>query len=99
MIKDKTKGRLEVLERAKVDQKMADFISKQAMQSGCSRSQVIRDALQQYMSYEESRVLSEIKALQTVSNEISQRLQAMGQYEEGRFDQLLRAVKAFRKPK
>lgn len=97
MVKDMTKGRLEVLERAKVDQKTADFISQQAMQSGCSRSQVIRDALQQYMTYEESRVLSEIKALQTVSNEISQRLQAMGQYEQGRFDQLLRAIKAFRK--
>jgi len=97
MIKDKTKGRFDVLERAKVDQKTADFISQQAMRSGCSRSQVIRDALQQYMTYEESRVLSEIKALQTVSNEISQRLQAMGQYEQGRFDQLLRAIKAFRK--
>jgi len=97
MTKVKTKGRFEVLERAKVDQKTADFISQQAMQSGCSRSQVIRDALQKYMSYEESRVLSEIKALQTVSNEISLRLQAMGQYEQGRFDQLLRAIKAFRK--
>jgi len=97
MKKNMIKGRFDVLERAKVGQEMADFISQQAVQSGCSRSQVIRDALQQYMTYEESRVLSEIKALRAVNDEISQRLQAMGQYEQSRFDQLLRAIKAFRK--
>ena len=93
-----TKHRFNVLERAKVDQEMADFISKEALKSGCSRSQIIRDALHKYKSYEKSEVLTEITALRALSEELNNRLLAMGQYEQSRFDQLLRAVKAHRKP-
>lgn len=92
-----TKGRFEVLERAKVDQKMAGFITQAALKSGCSRSQVIRDALSHYMTYEESKVLIEVKTLRALTEDLNQRLIAMGQYEQGRFDQLLKAIKAYRK--
>ncbi|MDH5424512.1 MAG: hypothetical protein OEY29_05935 [Gammaproteobacteria bacterium] len=97
MIEKQTKGRFSVLERAKVSQKMADFITKESLKAGCSRSQVVRDALEQYMTYEESRVLTEVKVLHQVINEMSLRIEVMGQYEQGRFDQLLKAVKAYRK--
>ena len=92
------KGRFDHLERAKVDHEIAEFISKEALREGCSRSQVIRNALTHYMTYEESKVLIEIKALRGMSEELNHRLVAMGLYEQGRFDQLLKAVKAYRKP-
>lgn len=92
-----TKGRFNVLERAKVDRDMADFISKTALQQGCSRSRVIRDALQHYMSYETSEVLTEIHSVKQMTEDLNNRLVAMGLYEQQRFDQLLKAVKAYRK--
>jgi len=95
--KKSIKGRFDVLERAKVSQQMADFISREALKQGCSRSQVIRDALDHYMNYETSQVLEQVKALRQASDEMQDRLQAMGQYEAQRFDQLLKAIKAYRK--
>jgi len=95
--KKSIKGRFEVLERAKVSQEMADFISRESLKQGCSRSQVIRDALDHYMNYEASVVLEQLKEVKKTADDIQQRLQAMGQYEEGRFDQLLKAIKAYRK--
>lgn len=92
-----TKGQFEVLERAKVDQKTASFITKEALKSACSRSQVIRNALDHYMTYEESKVLSEVIELRKLTETLNDRLVAMGQYEQTRFDQLLKAVKAYRK--
>lgn len=92
-----TKGRFTVLERAKVGQETADFITKEALKSACSRSQVIRNALEHYMTYEESKVLSEITALRQQTESLNDRLVAMGQYEQRRFDQLLKAVKAYRR--
>jgi hypothetical protein len=97
MNKKMIKGKFEVLERAKVDQEMADFITKEALKSACSRSQVIRNALAHYMTYEESKVLTEITTLRNLSEALNDRLIAMGQYEQTRFDQLLKAVKAYRK--
>jgi len=92
-----TKGRFNALERAKVDDETADFISKEALKLGCSRSQVIRDALNHYMSYESSQVLLEVKAVRNLTESLNERLIAIGQYEQSRFDQLLKAVKAYRK--
>ena len=97
MHKKSIKGRFDVLERAKVSQEMAEFISREALKQGCSRSQVIRDALDHYMGYEASQVLEQVTALRQTSDEIQDRLQAMGQYEAKRFDQLLKAIKAYRK--
>ncbi len=97
MTKKMMKGRFDVLERAKVSQEMADFISREALKQGCSRSQVIRDALDHYMNYEASQVLEQVTALRQVGDEIQDRLLAMGQYEAQRFDQLLKAIKAYRK--
>ncbi|MCK4707592.1 MAG: hypothetical protein KAU21_03160 [Gammaproteobacteria bacterium] len=97
MKKKYEKFQFSVLERAKVDEKTADFISKEALKLACSRSQVIRNALEHYMSYEESKVLTEITALRELTEELNNRLLAMGEYEQSRFDQLLRAVKAHRK--
>ncbi|MDH5391761.1 MAG: ribbon-helix-helix protein, CopG family [Gammaproteobacteria bacterium] len=98
MIEKKTKGHLGVLERAKVSHEMADFITKEAVKTGASRSQIIRDALTHYMSYEQSKVLAEVQSLKVMTADLNQRLLAMGQYEQARFDQLLKAVKAYRKP-
>lgn len=97
MIKKHKKNRFEVLERAKIDQETADFISKEVLKTGSSRSQVIREALKHYMQYEESKVLTEIIALKEMTETLNQRIMAMGQYEQTRFDQLLKAVKAYRK--
>lgn len=97
MTKKMMKGRFDVLERAKVDQETAGFISKESLRLGCSRSQVIRNALNHSMVYEESKVLTEITALKELSETLNDRLIAMGQYEQARFDQLLKAVKAYRK--
>jgi len=93
-----TKGRFNVLERAKVDAETADFISKEALKMGCSRSQVVRDALNHYMSYESSQVLAEVKEVRDLTESMNERLIAIGQYEQSRFDQLLKAVKAYRRP-
>lgn len=97
MVKNSIKGRFNVLERAKVSQQMADFISREALKQGCSRSQVLRDALEHYMNYEASQVLEQLNQVKQTTEEIQNRLQAMGQYETERFDQLLKAVKAYRK--
>ena len=97
MEKKQIKGRFCVLERAKVSHEMADFITKESLKAGCSRSQVIRDALDHFMLYEESKVLTEVKSLKEMTEDINQRVIAMGQYEQARFDQLLKAVKAYRK--
>jgi predicted nucleotidyltransferase len=98
MNKNLTNGRFDVLERAKINRETADFITKEALKSGCSRSQVIRDALSHYMTYEASKVLVEVQSVKSMTEELNQRLEAMGKYEEARFDQLLKAVKAYRKP-
>lgn len=92
-----TNGRFVVLERAKVSQEMADFISQIALKNGCSRSQVIRDAIEQMMSYETSVVLDTVRQIQQMNEDINNRLIAMGQYEASRFDQILKAIKAYRK--
>lgn len=97
MNEKQTKGRFSVLERAKVDDEMARFISKEALKMGCSRSQVIRDALNHYMTYESSQVLIEVKAVKRLTESLNDRLIAIGQYEQSRFDQILKAVKAYRK--
>jgi len=97
LVKNSIKGRFNVLERAKVSQQMADFISREALKQGCSRSQVLRDALEHYMNYEASQVLEQLNQVKQTTEEIQNRLQAMGQYETERFDQLLKAVKAYRK--
>ena len=97
MTEKQTKGRYTVLERAKVDDETADFISKEALKQGCSRSQVVRDALNHYMSYDSSRVLTEVKAVRDLAENVNDRLIAIGQYEQSRFDQLLKAVKAYRR--
>jgi len=97
MKKKQIKGRFDVLERVKVDDETANFISKEALKHGCSRSQVIRDALSQYMSYEASQVLTEVEALKSLTEDLNDRIEAIGQYEQARFDQLLKAVKAYRK--
>lgn len=97
MSKKTIKDRFDVLERAKVDHETAEFISKEALKEGCSRSQIIRNALAHYMTYEESKVLTEITELKVLSESLNERMIAMGQYEQARFDQLLKAVKAYRK--
>lgn len=97
MMEKQTKGRFSVLERAKVSDEIANFITKESLKAGCSRSQVVRDALNHYMLYEESKVLTEIKSLKEMTEDINQRVIAIGQYEQTRFDQLLKAVKAYRK--
>ncbi|MDH5516312.1 MAG: ribbon-helix-helix protein, CopG family [Gammaproteobacteria bacterium] len=98
MSKKQIKGALSVLERVKISQDMADFISTEVLKTGSSRSQIIRQALTHYMTHEESRVLTELESLKTMSIELNQRLVAMGLYEQSRFDQLLKALKAYRKP-
>lgn len=98
MSEKQMKGLLAVLERVKVSQEMADFITQEAVKTGASRSQIIRDALNHYMTYEESKVMTEVQSLKSMTEDLNQRLVAMGQYEQARFDQLLKAVKAYRKP-
>lgn len=95
-LKSKISG-FDVLERAKVTREMASFIDKTALDKGWSRSQVIREALNHYMSYEESRVLQELQSLKLLTEDMNDRVKAMGLYEQQRFDQILKAVKAHRK--
>jgi len=42
-------------------------------------------------------VLLEVKAVRNLTESLNERLIAIGQYEQSRFDQLLKAVKAYRK--
>ncbi len=66
-----------ILERTKVSSSTSEKIDKYCLKHGCSRSQLLRDALNHFLEYEESRVQQELTELRTQVTEIRDCLQIL----------------------
>ncbi len=66
-----------ILERTKVSRSMSRKIDKYCLKHGCSRSQLLRDALEHFLEYEESLVQQELTEIRAQLTEVHDCLQVL----------------------
>ncbi|MGK5093432.1 hypothetical protein WDW89_15660 [Deltaproteobacteria bacterium TL4] len=81
-IYNKDENKYSVLERTKVTKKMSEYIDKIALKEGWSHSRVLREALDHYAEYEETRALHELKELKDEVSMLNDYVRAVGKHQE-----------------